>query len=108
MRPTAPAMPKGITYMNTMRKTPKMAQRAALEISWAQLGTNWMKNAPKTSPEIDASPPMTLPIRSVIERNTLNESGATKAMTESETAAATHVYAALTPKTSDAESAPLC
>ena len=70
-------MPNGITYMNPIRKTPKMAQGAALEMSWAQLGTNWMKRAPKMAPEIDARPPMTMPIRSVMDRNTLNESGAT-------------------------------
>ena len=56
-------MPRGITYMNTIRKMPKMAQGAALEMSWAQLGTNWMNSAPKIAPEIVASPPITMPVR---------------------------------------------
>ena len=73
----APAMPNGMTYMKPIRNTPKIAQGAALEMSWAQFGTNWMNSAPKTAPEIDARPPMTLPISSVIDRNTLKESGAT-------------------------------
>src|SRR5262245_62176937 len=73
----APAMPNGITYMKTIRNTPKIAQGAALEMSWAQLGTNWMKSAPKTAPEIDASPPMTLPMSRVTDRHTSKESGAT-------------------------------
>ncbi len=78
-----------------------MAQGAAFEMSWAQLGTNWMKSAPKTAPVIDASPPMTMPTRSVMERNTLKASGATKAMASALSAPATPVYAALTPKVSD-------
>ena len=78
-----------------------MAQGAALEISWAQFGTNWMNRAPKTAPEIDASPPMTMPTRKVIDRNTLKVSGATNAMATALRAPATPVYAALTPKVSD-------
>ena len=54
-----------------------MAQGAALEMSCAQLGTNWMNSAPKIAPEIVARPPMTMPVSSVIDRNTSNESGAT-------------------------------
>ena len=63
--------------MNPMRKMPKMAQGAALEMSWAQLGTNWMKSAPRTLPQMEPRPPMTMPMRKVTERNTLKESGAT-------------------------------
>ena len=33
-----------------------MAQGAALEMSWAQLGTNWMNSAPKIAPEIGGEP----------------------------------------------------
>ena len=60
-----------------------------------------MKSAPKIAPEIDASPPMTMPTRNVIDRNTLKASGATNAMASAESAPATPVYAALTPKVSD-------
>src|SRR5207247_9438378 len=111
VRPTRPsrvqashsdaAMPRGITYMKTIKQMPYIAQGAAFEISCAQFGTNWMKSAPKIAPEMDASPPMTIPTRNVIDRNTLNASGATKAMASAERAPATPVYAALTPKVSD-------
>src|SRR2546422_2192245 len=77
-------MPRGITYMKTIKKMPYIAQGAAFEISCAQFGTNWMKSAPKIAPEMDASPPMTIPTRNVIDRNTLNASGATKAMASAE------------------------
>src|SRR2546422_2076207 len=56
-------MPRGITYMKTIKKMPYIAQGAAFEISCAQFGTNWMKSAPKIAPEMDASPPMTIPTR---------------------------------------------
>jgi hypothetical protein len=62
--------------MKPIRNTPKIAQGAALEMSWAQFGTNWMNSAPKTRPEIDARPPMTMPIRRSPTRKTLKESGA--------------------------------
>src|SRR5437016_10851378 len=78
-------MPRGITYMKTIKKMPYIAQGAAFEISCAQFGTNWMKSAPKIAPEMDASPPMTIPTRNVIDRNTLNASGATKARSEEHT-----------------------
>src|SRR4051794_33541610 len=78
-----------------------MAHGAALEMSCAQFGTNWMKKPPRIAPEIDASPPMTMPTRNVIERNTLNVSGATNAIESADSAPATPVYAALTPNVSD-------
>src|SRR5207244_11772939 len=83
-----------------------MAQGAALEISWAQLGTNWTNSPPKMAPEIDASPPMTMPTRNVIDRNTLKASGATNAIASALSAPATLAYAALTPKVSDLWRAP--
>jgi hypothetical protein len=60
-------------------------------MSWAQFGTNWMNSAPKIAPEIVARPPMTMPVRRVIDRKTLNESGATNAMATAESAPATPV-----------------
>ena len=81
-------MPRGMTYMNTMRKTPKMAQGAALEMSWAQFGTNWTNSAPYTAPEIVANPPITIPVSSVMDRRMLKESGATNAMASAESAPA--------------------
>ena len=60
-------------------------------MSWAQFGTNWMKSAPHTAPEMEASPPMTMPTRNVIERKTLKASGATKAMAPAVSAPATPV-----------------
>jgi len=62
-----------------------------LEISWAQLGTNWMNSAPKIAPEMDASPPITIPTRNVIERKTSKLSGATKAIASALSAPATPV-----------------
>ena len=43
---SAPAMPIGIRYTKPIRNTPKIAQGAALEISSAMFGTNWMNSAP--------------------------------------------------------------
>jgi hypothetical protein len=38
-----------------------------------------MNRAPKIAPDTEARPSITIPTRKVIERNTLNEPGATKA-----------------------------
>jgi hypothetical protein len=64
-------MPRGITYMKPIRKRPKMAHGAALEMSWAQFGMNWMNSAPNTAPEMVARPPITIPVRNVMDRNTV-------------------------------------
>ena len=47
-----------------------MAHGAALEMSWAQFGMNWMKSAPKMAPEMDASPPKTVEmVRKLVEQD---------------------------------------
>src|SRR5262245_6009863 len=86
-----PAIPRGITYMNTIRKMPKLDQGAALEMARAQVGTKRMKMAPKIAPEIVASPPMTMPVSRVTDRNASKESGATKAIARALSAPATPV-----------------
>jgi len=80
---------------------PKIAHGAALEISSAMLGTNWMNSAPYSAPESEASPPTTIPTRKVIDRNTLKLSGATNCTAIAPSAPATPVYIADTPKASD-------
>ena len=78
-----------------------MAHGAALEIWSARLGTNCTKKAPQKAPVIDASPPTTMPTRSVIDRKIVKLSGATKATAIAPSAPATPVNMALTPKASD-------
>ena len=41
-----PAIPAGNTYTKAIRNRPKMAQGAALEMSSAMFGMNWMNSAP--------------------------------------------------------------
>ncbi len=60
-------------------------------MSWAQFGTNWTNRAPKIAPEMVARPPITTPVKSVMDRKTLKESGATKAMVMPLSAPATPV-----------------
>ena len=64
-------------------------------------GTNWVNIAPKIAPGIEASPPITMPTRKVIDRKMLKLSGATNWTAIAPSAPATPVYMALTPKASD-------
>jgi hypothetical protein len=50
-----PAMPWGITYMNTIRKVPKMAQGLPWNV-WAQFQDELDEQRPDHRPEMVASP----------------------------------------------------
>jgi hypothetical protein len=78
-------------YTKPIMNIPKIAHGAAFEISSAMLGTNWMKSAPYRAPEIDASPPTTIPTRKMMERKILKLSGATNCTAMAPSAPATPV-----------------
>src|SRR5262249_27507357 len=101
IRARKPATPVGIKYMKAIRNEPYTAQVAALEIWSAKFGTNSMKNAPNTAPEIEATPPITLPTRNPSDTKIEKLSGDTNCATSAPSAPAIPVYIALTPNVSD-------
>src|SRR5215471_19447338 len=101
IRARKPATPVGIRYIKPIRNEPYTAQVAALEIWSAKFGINSMKNAPNTAPEIEATPPITLPTRNPSDRKIEKLSGDTNCATSPLRAPAIPVYMALTPNVSD-------